>query len=519
MNKIVSERICSDNGGQMSYTLEKLEKSQVKITFDVDAETFNKAIEEAYQKTKGKFQIQGFRKGHVPQKVIEGIYGKEVFYEDAMDIVIPEAYGEALQKEESLDVVAQPELTAFDFKENGGATFTLVVTVKPDVKLGAYKGLSVEKKVETVTAKQIEDAMNENREKQARFVDVDGEAKLGDTLDFDFSGSVDGKKFEGGTAEHYELELGSGQFIPGFEEQLVGVKAGDKKDVKVTFPEDYQAEELKGKEAVFECTIHSVKVKELPALDDEFVKDVSEFDTLDEYKADIKTKLTEDAGKRAERDFEDALVDAIVAGSEVEVPEAMIDAEAEDMVGEFEYRLMYQGLKLDDYLSYIGLTKDQLKGEYKEQAAKSVKIRLVMEKIVKEEDLKFAEEEIDAKIEKAAQEAGKTADEFKKSLRKEQIDYLVNQILSDKLMSMLKEANTAVVKKAGKKPTSAPIGKVDDASAKAEEAVEEAPAKKPAAKKTAEKKPAAKAEDKPAAETAKKPAAKKTAAKKDEPKA
>ncbi len=464
----------------MSYTVEKLEKSQVKFVFDVDAETFGKAVDEAYAKTKHKYAIAGFRKGHVPKKVIEGIYGKEVFFEDAMDIVIPEAYSEALGKEKDVDVVAQPELTSFDFKEDGGATFTLIVTVKPDVKLGKYKGLSIEKKVEKVTAKQVDAAVEEAREKQARIVEKDDASQNGDIVNIDFAGSVDGVKFDGGSAESYDLELGSGSFIPGFEEQLVGVKAGEKKDVKVTFPEDYHADELKGKEAVFECTVNAVKKKELPALDDEFVKEISEFDTLAEYKADVKNKLMKDAEDRADREFEDALVQAVVDNAEVEVPEAMIMQEAEDMVNEFEYRLSYQGIKLDDYLKYVNITKEQLLDEYKEQAAKSVKVRLVMEAVVKAEELKFEDKELDEKIADMAARSGQDVETFKKGLGKEHFEYLANQVLSDKLMSLLKVENAGTAKKASAKKAAS-----DASEAPADEKA--APAKKPAAKKTAAK--------------------------------
>lgn len=480
----------------MSYTVEKLEKSQVKFVFDIDAETFAKAVDTAYNKTKHKYAVPGFRKGHVPKKVIEGIYGKEVFFEDAMDIVIPEAYSEALDKENDIEVVAQPELTAFDFKEDGGATFTLTVAVRPEVKLGKYKGLSVERKVEKVTAKQVDEAVEDAREKQARITETDAAAKKGDIVNIDFAGSVDGVKFDGGSAESYDLELGSGSFIPGFEDQLIGVKAGDKKDVKVTFPEDYHAEELKGKEAVFECTVHAVKTKELPSLDDDFAKEISEFDTLAEYKADVKNKLMKDAESRADREFEDAVVQAVVDGAEVEIPQAMIDQEAEDMVKEFEYRLSYQGIKLDDYLKYINMTRDQLLGEYKEQAAKSVKVRLVMEEIVKREEMKFEQAEVDAKLAEMAERAGQDVETFKKGLGKEHYDYLANQLLSEKLMEMLRNENGAAKK-----------------ATKAEKA--EGEEKKPAAKKPAAKKEAA-------ADGEKKPAAKKAAPKKkseDAPKA
>ena len=453
----------------MSYTVEKLEKSQVKFSFDIDADTFEKAVAAAYNKTKHKYSVPGFRKGHVPRKVIEGMYGKEVFFEDAMDIVIPEAYSEALDKEHDIEAVATPELESFDMKEDGGVTFVLKVTVRPEVKLGKYKGLSVERKVDKVTAKQVDEEVENAREKQARIVDVDRAAKKGDIVNIDFAGSVDGVKFDGGSAEAYDLTLGSGSFIPGFEDQLVGVSKGDKKDVKVTFPEDYHAAELKGKEAVFECTVNAVKEKQLPALDDDFAKEISEFDTLAEYKADVKNKLMKDAETRADRQYDDALVQAVVDSAEVEIPQAMIDNEAEDMAKEFEYRLSYQGIKLSDYLGYINMTRDQLLDEYKEQAAKSVKTRLVMEEIVKVEELKFEDEELNAKLAEMAERAGQDVDTFKKGLGKEHYDYLANQILSDKLMDMLRGAN-APAKKAAKKA---------DGAAESE--------KKPAAKKTAKK--------------------------------
>lgn len=473
----------------MSYTVEKLEKSRVKFTFDVDAERFGKAVVAAYNKTKHKYSVPGFRKGHVPMKVIEGMYGKEVFFEDAMDIVIPEVYSEALDKEHDIEPVAQPELESFDFKEDGGVTFVLTTAVRPEVKLGKYKGLSVERKVEKVTAKQVDEEVENAREKQARILDTDEAAKDGDIVNIDFVGSVDGVKFDGGSAEGYDLTLGSGSFIPGFEEQLVGAKKGDKVDVKVTFPEDYHAAELKGKEAVFECTVNAVKKKELPALDDDFAKEISEFDTLAEYKADVKARLAKDAETRADRQYEDALVQAVVDGAEVEIPQAMIDQEAEDMAKEFEYRLSYQGIKLADYLGYINMTREQLLDEYKEQAAKSVKVRLVMEEIVKREEMKFEQAELDEKLAEMAARAGQDVETFKKGLGREHYDYLANQILSDKLMAMLRSENAPAAKKAAKKAESAEEGVAEE--------------KKPAAKKPAAKK-AADGEAKPAKKSAKK---------------
>ena len=468
----------------MSYTIEKLEKSRVKFTFDVDAETFGKAVVAAYNKTKHKYSVPGFRKGHVPMKVIEGMYGREVFFEDAMDIVIPEVYSEALDKEHDIEVVSQPELESFDFKEDGGVTFVLTTAVRPEVKLGKYKGLSLERKVEKVTAKQVDEEMENARDKQARIIDVDEAAKNGDIVNIDFVGSVDGVKFDGGSAQDYDLTLGSGSFIPGFEDQLVGARKGDKVDVKVTFPEDYHATELKGKEALFECTVNAVKRKELPALDDDFAKEISEFDTLAEYKEDVKNKLMKDAEMRADREYEDALVQAVVDGAEVEIPQAMIDQEAEDMAKEFEYRLSYQGIKLADYLGYVGLTREQLLDEYKEQAAKSVKTRLVMEEIVKKEEMKFEQEELDAKLAEMAERSGQDVDTFKKGLGREHYDYLANQILSEKLMKMLAAENAPAAK----------AKKSADADAE----------KKPAAKKTTKKAESAEGEAKPAKKAAKK---------------
>ncbi len=425
----------------MSYTVEKLENSQVKIDFVVEKSVFDDAVKAAYQKTKHKFAIAGFRKGHVPMKVIEGIYGKEVFYEDAMDIVIPNAYSDALSHEEDLEVVAQPELSAFDFNEDGSAVFTLIATVKPEVALGSYKGLAVTKKVAKVTAKQVDEALASDQQKQARLVEVEGEAQLANTVNIDFVGSVDGVEFEGGSAEGFDLELGSGSFIPGFEDQLVGTKAGEKKDVVVTFPEDYHAENLKGKDAVFACTINSVKTKELPALDDEFAKEISEFDTLAEYKASIKERMKSDNEAKAEREYEDSIVEKIVEGATVAVPDAMVQSEAEDMFEEFAYRLQYQGMRVEDYMQYLGTDKDKMIEEYKDQASKSVKARLVMEAVVKAEDIKFEEAELDAKIADFAEKSSQTVDEFKKTLTKQHIDYMVNQILSEKLMDILKKAN------------------------------------------------------------------------------
>lgn len=295
----------------MDYTVEKLEKSQVKFNYVVDKDAFNTAIKQAYEKTKHKYAVPGFRKGHAPQKVIEGMYGAGVFFSDAVNELIDASLNE-LETKDEYDFVAVDSVCDVDMTDDGGVKYSIVMVVKPEVTLGQYKGLNVAKKAVKVTAKQVDERIAQEQEKQARLIEVDTAAENGNTVTMDFVGSVNGEKFEGGSAENYDLELGSNTFIPGFEEQLVGVKAGEVKDVKVTFPENYQAENLAGKEAVFTCTIKAVKVKELPTVDDEFVKEISEFDTLAEYKADVKAQLTKEEQEKADRDFEDEVVEKIV---------------------------------------------------------------------------------------------------------------------------------------------------------------------------------------------------------------
>jgi len=460
----------------MNYTAEKLEKSQVKFNYVVDKDAFNAAIKQAYEKTKHKYAVPGFRKGHAPQKVIEGMYGQGVFFSDAVNELIDSSLSE-LEKSADYDFVAVDSVCDVDMTDDGGVKYSIVMVVKPEVTLGQYKGLAVAKKAVKVTAKQVDEKIAEEQEKQARLIDVDTAAANGNTVTIDFVGSV-----------NYDLELGSNTFIPGFEEQLVGVKAGEVRNVNVTFPENYQAEQLAGKEAVFECTVKAVKVKELPAIDDEFVKDVSEFNTLAEYKADVKANLTKEAEDKAERDLEDEIVEKIVDASTVEIPQAMIDHEAEDMVHEFEYRLMYQGLKLDDYLKYLNMTREQLEDQYKDQAAKTVKVRLVMETLIKAENINIEDKDIDEKIEKFASDASQTVEEFKKSLHKEQIDYIVNSIMNEKLLAFLVKENVAA-----KKPAKKAAGEETAENVQEEQKAEE---KKPVAKKTTKKtaKPATDAE-------------------------
>ncbi len=469
----------------MNYTVEKLEKSQVKFNYTASVEEYNKAVETVYNKTKHKYNVPGFRKGRAPKKVIEGIYGAGVFMNDAINQLIDDSIME-LEKAGEYELVAFGSVEDVDIKDDGSVVYALTMVVKPDITLGAYKNLDVKKSEAKVTAEQVDEYIKAEQTKQARIIDAEKAAEKGDLVLIDYSGSVDGEKFDGGTAEDYELELGSNTFIPGFEDQLIGVKAGEQKDVKVTFPEKYHAENLAGKEAIFACAVKAVRVKELPALDDEFAKEVSEFDTLEQYKSDVKSKLTEQKTKRAEREYEDNLIEKIVEGSTVEIPDAMIKQEADEMIHDMEYRLMYQGMRMDDYLKYLGMTREQLADEYKPQAEKTVKTRLVMNEIVKAENIGIEDKDIDARIEKMAEEASQTVEEIRKTMRQEDINYLVNSIISEKLLDTIKSYNGG---KSAKKSEGA-----DGASAE-----KKAPAKKSTAKKSAdgdtkteEKKPAAK---------------------------
>ena len=419
----------------MSYTVEKLEKSQVKFSFDIDADTFEKAVAAAYNKTKHKYSVPGFRKGHVPRKVIEGMYGKEVFFEDAMDIVIPEAYSEALDKEHDIEAVATPELESFDMKEDGGVTFVLKVTVRPEVKLGKYKGLSVERKVDKVTAKQVDEEVENAREKQARIVDVDRAAKKGDIVNIDFAGSVDGVKFDGGSAEAYDLTLGSGSFIPGFEDQLVGAKAGEERAVKVTFPEDYHADALAGKEAVFECKVNKVSVKVVPEPSDEWAKDVSEYETLAEYRDSVKKRMEEQNDRRAKSEKENAVINAIADASEADIPEAMVSAYLDDMLRDLSFNLYYRGMTTEDYFKYMGTTEEEYRKENHDKALRGALTRLCLEEIVKRENITATDEEAEKKY-LDSQPEPEDGKEKRKPDEKE-LSYLKDEIVMDKLLSML----------------------------------------------------------------------------------
>ena len=424
----------------MKYELKTLKDKKVEVEISLDAKEWEAAIEDAYKKTKGKFNIHGFRKGAAPRKVIEKTYGPTIFFEDAIDGCFYRYYFEVLQKEKDLEPIDAPSLAIKSIDENG---IVIVATIenKPEVKLGDYKGLTVKKDTVKITDKEVTAELDRMVSSRARFIEVSDRAvENGDMATIDFSGSVDGVKFEGGTATDYDLEIGSHSFIDNFEDQVVGMKIGDKKDVKVTFPKEYHVEELKNKPAVFEVTVKAIKAKQLPELNDAFASEVSEFETLADLKADIKTKLTEQAEHEAMHKQEADLIEAVCNNAEVEIPEVLVEHQVEDFIRDFEYRLSYQGLKLEDYLRYLGQTIEELKESRKEDAKKTVKTRLVLEAIVKAEKLDVTDKDIEDKYNEG-KEKKKTIAEIRKELKGEQVSYLENNILMNKLLKMLKDNN------------------------------------------------------------------------------
>ena len=387
----------------MSLQVEKLEKNMAKLTIEASAEDLEKAIEKAYQKQKKQISIPGFRKGKVPRQMVEKMYGKAVFYEDAANELIPDAYEKALEECEE-DIVSSPKIEVTQIEAGKPFIFTATVALKPEVKLGKYKGVKVDKIDVEVTDADVDAEINKEREKNARNITVeDRPVKDGDITTLDFEGFVDGVAFEGGKGENYPLTIGSGAFIPGFEEQLVGAEIGKEVEVKVTFPEDYQAENLKGKDAVFKCTIKEIKEKQLPELDDEFAGEVSEFDTLAEYKEDVKTTLTLKKERDAKNAKENAAVDAAVAVSEMEIPEAMLETQQKQMLDEFAQRISMQGLSMQQYFQFTGSNYQQMFEQVKPQAEERIKARLVLEAIAKAENLEATEEEYEKELQNMAE--------------------------------------------------------------------------------------------------------------------
>ena len=397
----------------MSLQVERLEHNMAKLRIEVSAEELEGALQKAYQKQKGKISIPGFRKGKVPRQLVEKMYGPEIFYDDAANALIPEAYAKAYD-ESGLDIVSQPKIDVTQIEKGKAFIFTAEVAVKPEVTLGQYKGIEVDSFSTEVSAEEVEAKLAEEQNKNARAITVEGRpVQDKDEVVLDFEGFVDGVAFEGGKGENYPLTIGSGSFIPGFEEQLIGVEPEQEVEVKVTFPEDYHAEDLKGKDAVFKCTVHEIKAKELPELDDEFASEVSEFDTLEEYKADVEKKLREEKESTGKRAQEDQAVNAIIANAEMDLPEAMIETEARQMLDNFAQRLQQQGLTFEQYMQFTGMTVDKMTEEMRPQAEKRIKTRLVLEAIVSAENIEVSDERLDEEVAKMAEAYGMEVDKLK----------------------------------------------------------------------------------------------------------
>ena len=386
----------------MSLQVEKLEKNMAKLTIEVSAEELEKALQNAYLKQRKNISVPGFRKGKVPRQMIEKMYGPEIFYNDAADALLPEAYAKAYD-EAGLDIVSQPEIDIVQMEKGKTFIFTATVATKPEVTLGEYKGLTFDKVEVEVTEEEVAAKLEEEQKKNARTVSVERAVENGDEVVLDFEGFVDGVAFEGGKGENYPLTIGSGSFIPGFEEQLIGAEAEKEVEVNVTFPEEYHSADLAGKAATFKCTVHEIKVKELPELDDDFAAEVSEFDTLDEYKADIKAKLAERKEKEAKLAKEDQVVEKAVANATMEIPEAMLKTQQNQMVQEFAQRIQAQGLSMEQYFQFTGLTAEKMMEEVKPQAEKRIQTRLVLEAIVKAENIEITDEKFNEEVAKMAE--------------------------------------------------------------------------------------------------------------------
>ena len=423
----------------MKYTKE-LEKDVVKFEISLSKEEWQEELDHAYVHTKNRYKVEGFRTGKAPRKVIEKAYGSAVFYDEAINHCFYEYYNEVLDKEPELELVGNPAVKVKDISD-AKLVLTVTQTLKPQVTLGEYKGLNIEKSAVRVTAKEVEEKIKSVQEKSARMVVTENAVVNGNTVLMDFSGSLNGVKFDGGTATNFELEIGSGRFIPGFEEQIVGMKAGEEKDITVKFPEDYPAEELKGKDAVFAIKIHEVREKILPELNDEFAQNVSEFDTLGEYKEDIKKQIKIEKQQKADFEAEEKLIETISNNATVEIPEVMINEQIDDFIHDFEHRLAHQGLRLEDYLTYVNTNLADLKKSRRDDAIKTCKTRLTLEAIVKKENIKVEEDDLNKEIISLATYAKKDAEEFKKSLDEHQLSHIVNDILINKLLKFLKEAN------------------------------------------------------------------------------
>lgn len=423
----------------MKSKVENVDKNVVKLTIEEEAQRFNESLKKAYQKTRGRFSIPGFRKGKAPMNLIEKYYGENVFYEEAFNLICPEVY-EAAIKEHGIVPVDTPELDIEQIGKGKDLIFTAKVTVKPEVKLGQYKGLPVEKEQVNITDEDVQKELERIRERNSRLVSVeDRPVQDKDIVNIDFEGFIDGKPFEGGSSKGYTLTVGSNTFIPGFEDQLIGASLNQEVDVNVTFPENYHNEELKGKPALFKVRINEIKYRELPALDDEFAQDVSEFDTLEEYKADIRKKLEKNAQEAAERNYENELVKKAVENAEVDIPDVMVERQINNIMQRISMSLSYQGMDLKTYMEIMGTDEKKMRDEYRERALEEVKTQLVLEKIAQEEKVEASDEEVEAEITSMAEKYNQNAEDFKKHLRNDDIEYIKDTIITRKTIELMKQ--------------------------------------------------------------------------------
>ena len=432
----------------MSLQVEKLEKNMAKLTIEVSAEDLDKAMEKAYQKQKSRISLPGFRKGKAPRKMIESMYGKGVFMEDAVNSLVPQEYTKALG-ECDLEIVSQPEINVTQMEPGKALIFTADVAVKPEVTLGDYKGVEVPKSEIAVTDEEVDAEVKKEQDKNARTVAVEDRAAAnGDITTIDFEGFVDGVAFDGGKGTDYALTLGSSTFIPGFEDQLVGANAGDHVEVKVTFPEEYQAKELAGKEAVFQCDVKKIETKEVPELDDEFAKDVSEFDTLAEYKEDVKKKLTEKKEKEARTAKENAAVDKAIENAQMDIPELMTKTECRQMMDDFSRRMQQQGLSMEQYFQFTGQSMDKMMEDMKPQALKRIQTRLVLEKVAEAENIQPSEEEITEEIQKMADAYKMEADKIREAIGESGLEQMKKDMAVQKAVTVIADAAVEVEKAA-----------------------------------------------------------------------
>lgn len=458
----------------------KPEKNVVEIEFSIDKKVFDEEVSRVYKKNVSKMNVPGFRKGKAPRSIIEKMYGKGVFYDDAINNLLPEAYTAAVEEAKVTDIVSQPEFDIVSIDDNG-VVLKAKVYVKPEVEIEGYKGIEVEKTVKKVEAKDVNEEINRVRERNSRMIDVtDRPAQNGDNVIIDYDGYADGVAFEGGKAEKYDLKLGSGQFIPGFEDQIVGHNAGDAFDVNVTFPTEYHAESLAGKPAVFKVVLHEIKFNELPELDDDFAKDVSDFDTFAEYKADIKAKIQERNEHEADHHVEEQLIDALIEKVKADIPEAMFANETENMLRDYDNNLRMQGMSLSDFVKYTGMSLDQLREQFRPRAERQVKTRLALEKIAEIENVTVEQTDIDGEYDRIAKMYNIEVEEVKKSIEEEAIK---KDMAVQKAVDLVK-AN-AVIKAAEKKPATKKAAKKTAAE---EPNAEEKKETKTASKKTATKK-------------------------------